>query len=132
MQKNKFMKNQDNCPCGSNQQYDDCCGLFHLGEIAETAEQLMRSRYSAYTLNNESYLLQTWFHETRPSHLNLSNQPPIKWIDLTVLNHTDENDKASVEFIARYKLNGKAEKIHELSEFVKLAGRWFYVSGVQK
>ena len=123
------MKNPNVCPCGSNQSYTDCCGRYHAGLLPQTAEQLMRSRYSAFALNNETYLLASWHSDTRPISLGLSDQEPVKWVELKVLSHTEEGNKATVEFIARYKINGKAQKIHELSRFIKEQGRWFYLDG---
>jgi SEC-C motif-containing protein len=122
----------DPCPCGSGLEYNPCCGQFLQGKRANTAEQLMRSRYTAYVVNDETYLLKTWHKNTRPQTLNLSQQPPLKWMGLKVLNHivdVEYPDQARVEFVARYKVNGKAEKIHELSRFKKQHGRWFYVDG---
>ena len=122
----------DLCPCDSGQKYISCCGEFLLGKPADTAEQLMRSRYTAYVLNDESYLLETWHKKTRPQTLNLSQQEPLKWIGLKVLSHTVDIDNphaASVEFVARYRVNGKAEKIRELSRFLKEDGHWFYIDG---
>ena len=92
----------------------------------------MRSRYSAYVLNDESYLLETWHKKTRPQTLDLSKQEPLKWIGLKVLSHTIDIDSphaANVEFVARYRVNGKAEKIRELSRFLKEDGHWFYIDG---
>ena len=89
----------------------------------------MRSRYTAFTQNNEAYLLQSWHRDTRPQNLTLDDQKNIKWVSLKILAHETAGINASVEFIARYKVNGKAEKIHELSRFVKEVGRWFYIDG---
>ncbi len=89
----------------------------------------MRSRYSAFCLLDENYLIASWHHSTRPSSLGLSQKEGIKWVDLQVLNWKSEGDQAQVEFIARYKVNGKAHKIHENSRFIKEQGRWFYVDG---
>jgi len=92
----------------------------------------MRSRYTAYTLNDENYLLKTWHQSTRPQTLNLAQQNAIKWVGLKIINHSvDTNNPAlaSVEFVARYKENGKAHKMHELSDFVYENDRWFYVDG---
>ena len=124
----------DSCPCSSGQRYDACCGPYHQGKRAYTAEQLMRSRYSAYAINNETYLLETWHPSTRPQALNLAQQKSIKWIGLKILKHLVDADiptRASVEFIARFKENGKAQKMHELSEFVYEIERWFYLDGKQ-
>lgn len=100
-----------------------------MGEAAPTAEALMRSRYTAYVLKLEDYLLQTWHADTRPAALNLSADSNIKWIGLQV-NHTETQvSTATVDFTARYKISGKAERLHELSQFVRLESRWFYLTG---
>ena len=90
----------------------------------------MRSRYTAFVLGLEVYLLQTWHTETRPTKLNLNEEPPTKWLGLQVkrAENTSETN-ATVAFVARYKVAGKAERLHELSQFVRIAGCWYYVSG---
>ena len=93
----------------------------------------MRSRYSAYVLQLADYLLVTWAPETRPSSLDFDDeaQHPIKWLGLNVLSSKEEGSHGEVRFIARYKLNGRAERLQEHSRFVKLEdGRWYYVNGV--
>lgn len=122
----------ETCPCGSGQVLASCCGQFFGEKLADTAEQLMRSRYTAYVFGDKKYLLKTWHKNTRPGALNLSQQEPLKWIGLKVLNHNvDSGDpnQASVEFVARYRVNGRAQKIHELSRFCKEDGHWFYIDG---
>lgn len=92
----------------------------------------MRSRYTAYTRKNNSYLLDTWHSSTRPDSLKPEKERPVKWVELKVLNATlpaDTDTTATVEFVARFKLGGKAEKIHEISEFIKEGGHWFYLKG---
>lgn len=116
------------CPCGSGELYQDCCEPYHLSLGAPNAEKLMRSRYSAYVLGLEEYLLNTWHPNTRPQHLNLANDRT-KWLGLEVKRFEPDDDKAIVEFIASYKDNGKAEKLHETSQFRRIAGRWYYVDG---
>lgn len=121
-------KNPAACYCGSNKAYDNCCQPYHRGLTAPTAEALMRSRYSAYALRLEEYLLRTWHPDTRPDHLGLENDTQTKWLDLSVKRHEAEGpDFAIVEFIARYKLGGKAGKLHETSRFLKICHEWFYV-----
>lgn len=93
------------------------------------AESLMRSRYAAYTLGRESYLLETWHHSTRPSSLELGSGPQHKWLGLEVKRHEPGPDHAFVEFVARYKIDGRAHRLHEISRFVFEAGQWFYVDG---
>ena len=90
----------------------------------------MRSRYTAYVLGLEGYLLKTWATETRPSTLNLSDDTATKWLGLQVkrVENTSETT-AIVEFIARYKIGGKAERLHEISQFVHVDGCWYYLVG---
>jgi len=119
------------CPCGSNKTFADCCGRYLEGSApAPTAEVLMRSRYTAYTLLREDYLLATWHSSTRPAALGLAQEAHSKWLGLEVKRHElHDTDRASVEFVARYKINGRAHRLHETSRFVRESGRWFYVDG---
>lgn len=90
----------------------------------------MRSRYAAYVLGLEPYLLATWHPSTRPAELKLDEDPPQRWLGLSIKRHEvqDENN-AIVEFVARYKVGGRAYRLHENSRFVREDGRWFYVDG---
>lgn len=117
------------CPCGGND-YASCCGRFHDGAaVAADAESLMRSRYSAYVLKLEAYLLSTWHPGTRPATLDLANDQS-KWLGLQIKRHHEESaDGATVEFVARYKIGGRAHRLHEISHFVREQGCWFYVDG---
>ncbi|MCB5189544.1 SEC-C domain-containing protein [Methylobacillus arboreus] len=118
------------CPCHSGLAYRQCCARWHEGEAAPSAEALMRSRYAAYVLGLEDYLLKTWHPSTRPSVLRLADEQPAKWLGLDILRHENTGeDLAEVEFVARYKVNGKAEKLHEASRFVCQAGQWLYLDG---
>lgn len=116
------------CPCGGGS-YVTCCGHFHAGEIAATAEQLMRSRYSAYVLHDTAYLLQSWHASTRPTAAELEEGRGSKWLGLEVEKHASAGDEATVEFVARYKIGGRAHRLHEVSRFVCENGRWYYVDG---
>jgi len=118
------------CPCGSGRALSACCGRYHAGEPAPDAVSLMRSRYSAYVLGLEDYLLATWHPATRPAVLELDATPRPHWLGLAVKAHTPQDEThATVEFVARYKLNGRAFKLHETSRFEKVDGRWLYVDG---
>lgn len=89
----------------------------------------MRSRYSAYVLHLEDYLLATWHPDTRPAALELASDQR-KWIGLEVKRHVPEAaDRATVEFVARYRIDGRAHRLHEISRFVRKDGRWLYVEG---
>ena len=94
--------------------------------MAPTAEALIRSRYTAYALQNAQYLLDSWHASARPA--SIDRDPSVQWIRLSILNsHLDQ-----VEFVATYRLNGRAHKLHENSRFVFEDGKWFYVDGVTR
>jgi SEC-C motif-containing protein len=91
----------------------------------------MRSRYTAYVLQLEDYLLATWHPRTRPASLDMHESPGPKWLGLKVIRHESSGeDTATVEFVARYKVGGKAYRLHENSRFERLADRWFYLDGL--
>lgn len=116
------------CPCGSPD-YAACCGRYHGGIPAPDAEALMRSRYSAYVLKLEPYLLATWHRGTRPESLDLAADNA-KWLGLEVKKHSPQDpNHTTVEFVARYKTGGRAHRLHEISRFVREDGRWYYVDG---
>lgn len=123
------------CPCGNPAGYIQCCAPLHEGAAAGTPEQLMRSRYSAYVLKREDFLLASWHATTRPASLRLAaQQPPPTWLGLEIRRQQAiDEDHASVEFVARYRLGGgRAQRQHETSRFVREAGRWYYVDGELK
>lgn len=120
------------CPCGSALPYARCCGRWHHGPEAlqaPDAEALMRSRYSAFVLDLVDYLLATWHPDTRPAGL-APNETGLRWLGLEVRRHAAQDaDHATVEFVARSKLGGRAQRLHETSRFVREDGRWFYLDG---
>jgi SEC-C motif-containing protein len=116
------------CPCGGGA-YTQCCGRFISGEkVPQTALELMRSRYTAYTMQDDAYLQSTWHCSTRPVEEKIT-EAGLKWLGLEVRKHVPAGDEATVEFIARYKVGGRAHRLHEISRFVREDGRWFYVDG---
>lgn len=120
------------CPCGSGAVYNACCGPLHHGErLAETAEELMRSRYAAYARGDSEYLLRTWHPRTRPAVATI--HPEVVWKGLTVID-TDaggsDDDAGEVEFTAVFDQGGRPGSMHERSRFERRARRWFYVDGV--
>ena len=125
------MTDQAHCPCGSGRPYTDCCGPFIAGAaVPATAEQLMRSRYTAYAQGNANWLRETWHPATRPVSLDLDE--PVRWIGLKIVSAESggpQDDRGTVEFVARYKRGGRAHRIHELSRFQRCDGRWCYVDG---
>jgi SEC-C motif-containing protein len=135
------------CPCGGGQ-YASCCGPFHAGAaIPASAELLMRSRYSAYTLRDEAYLRATWHASTLPVGPIVDPDEKLQWLGLEVksalrlrqrkANLPDKQHESghdTVEFVARYKVGGRAHRLHEVSRFLREpdslgASRWFYVDG---
>jgi len=121
------------CPCGSGQPYVDCCSRWHAGNAqttpAPTPEALMRSRYSAYALGLIDYLLATWHPSTSPGELEL---PPVKWLGLEVRHAQATGDAGVVEFVARFRDNGRGVRLHEISRFVREEERWLYIDGEQQ
>ncbi len=128
------------CPCGRTDakqravSYADCCGRFieHFNDVAAPdAEHLMRSRYSAFVLERADYLLATWHSSTRPGSLEFD--AGAKWLGLDVRAHNVTGaDTQEVAFVARYRVDGRAVRMHERSRFVREDGRWFYVDGDQR
>lgn len=89
----------------------------------------MRSRYSAFVLDNLDYLLATWHASTRPATLE-ANPPNIKWLGLEIRKHQVLDPQTQrVEFVVRHRLDGRATRLHEISRFVLENGQWFYVDG---
>lgn len=120
------------CPCGGGL-YAQCCGRF-IGQtrLPDSAEELMRSRYSAFVMRDETYLRATWHAGTRPVEPIVAQgaeTAATKWLGLEVRRHETSGDTATVEFVARYKIDGRAHRLHEVSRFVREAGMWFYVNG---
>ncbi|MBB5509476.1 YchJ family protein [Paraburkholderia atlantica] len=134
------------CPCGGAAlaarggsttkapRFAQCCGRYiDGGEAAPRALELMRSRYSAYVLGATAYLRATWDPRTCPADLDVdpaaSDAP--RWLGLQIKAFAESDaDHATVEFIARYKVGGRAHRLHELSRFLRGGdGRWRYVDG---
>jgi len=129
---------QNQCSCGWGLSYPDCCEPIISGKKdAETAEQLMRSRYTAFTQANADYLMRSRSVKTRPIKERKSIEKWAKsvcWMGLTILQ-TQEGEATDetglVEFKAIYLENSKLEQIHEKSHFEREDGKWVYVSGEQ-
>ena len=118
------------CPCGTGKKFEQCCGVYLSGqELASNALALMRSRYTAYVMEDQAYLQKTWHASTRPS-VQLDQQELCKWLGLTIVAQQQDAQHATVEFIAKYKVNGRAQRLHEKSNFVLEDGAWLYVDGV--
>ncbi|MEI5099681.1 YchJ family metal-binding protein [Streptomyces sp. PmtG] len=119
------------CPCGHPSPYEKCCGALHRGEAAAaTPEELMRSRYSAFVVRDEAYLLRTWHPRTRPP--GIAFDEALRWTGLDVEETTDGtafHSTGTVTFRARYRDDGRADSLHERSRFERVDGAWVYVDG---
>ncbi|HCY39080.1 MAG TPA: hypothetical protein DHV02_04385 [Neisseriales bacterium] len=121
-----------NCNCGSKQNYQNCCGRFiEADELPATAEELMRSRYVAYSQARIEYIQATMrerallgFDAKEAEEWALS----VKWLKLNVLQHYKLSElHAVVEFCAEYRVQNKKQRLHEISEFRHENGRWYYI-----
>lgn len=115
------------CPCGLGDPYAACCGRFHAGAQAPTAERLMRSRYSAFAVGDDAYLRRTWHPSTRPRRIALD--PEQRWTRLVILAVGAGglfDSEGTVEFRAR----SSAGELHERSRFVREKGAWLYIDGL--
>ncbi len=125
------MRSDEACPCGGGDHYGACCLPLHVSERqAETAEQLMRSRYSAYVVGNGDYLWRTWHPRTRPDSVEID--PDLVWTGLEVVrcvNGREGDADGEVEFRASHRKGQRTGTLHELSRFAVRARRWFYVDG---
>ncbi|WP_104107919.1 YchJ family metal-binding protein [Nocardioides sp. 616] len=115
------------CPCGAARGYDACCGRLHRGAArAETAEELMRARYSAFALGQENFLFASWHPATRPE--DVSVDPTTRWTGLEVVECLDggpDDAVGVVEFVAHFT----GGSLRERSRFERRAGRWVYLDG---
>ncbi|RWR03759.1 hypothetical protein ED28_01870 [[Pantoea] beijingensis] len=125
----------EKCPCCSGLEYNACCKSFLNGAIApSTAEQLMRSRYTAYAKQNIEWLISTWHRSTRAPQLQADIEASFdhtKWLNLNVVSTEagSHDNEAFVTFFARFLENHKNGAIHERSRFVREDQRWYYIDG---
>ena len=119
------------CPCGSGASFGDCCEpIHHDHRRADTAEALMRSRYTAYVTGAVDHLARSWHPGTRPS--TIATDPQRAWQSLEVI--ATERGRALdaggvVEFVATSTIDGQEHRLHERSRFERVAGAWVYVDG---
>ncbi|MGS2723313.1 YchJ family protein [Porticoccus sp. GXU_MW_L64] len=119
------------CPCGSDQNYSHCCQPLHRGAAASSAEALMRSRYSAFSMGLIDYLISSHHPGKRTPNDRHNLQQTMentRWLNLQIIDSTSEN---SVEFIATYEEKGGLGQLHERSSFVHENGHWYYLDGDQ-
>tara|TARA_R110000868_G_scaffold8205_7_gene42746 strand:- start:60376 stop:60816 length:441 start_codon:yes stop_codon:yes gene_type:complete len=121
------------CICGLSQNYADCCGRFIEGACTvETPEQLMRTRYVAFTQANADYVKATMAGKAA-ENFDLSNftnwSKNCTWLPLMVLSSKQQGNKGTVEFETGYKDDSGSHFIHEISQFERIDGRWYYTDG---
>jgi SEC-C motif domain protein len=120
------------CPCGLDRSYRDCCGVFHAATAtAPTAAALMRSRFSAFAVHDDAYLLRTWHPTTRPPRVEF--EPGLLWTRLHILGTTGGSllhTEGTVDFRADYSVRGRPDSMHEHSRFVRDDGVWLYVGPI--
>jgi len=121
------------CPCNSGRSYSACCQPLHLGKLlAASAEQLMRSRYSAFCFKNADYLNATLHPDFRqPDDTENLKQlfEQTQWLGLKIISAQSKHDSATVEFSAFYQEEHHIAQLHERSRFIKIEGQWFYQNG---
>jgi len=114
------------CPCGTDRPLSECCGpLLTTERLAETAEELMRSRYTAHVFGNVEHLWRTWDGRTRPVDVTPGDT---RWTGLTIREVVDggpEDATGVVRFVARHE----GGELVERAEFTRRGGRWFYTRG---
>ncbi|MDO7172218.1 YchJ family protein [Mariniflexile sp. AS56] len=122
------------CYCGNTATYQNCCEVYHKnGGKTETAQQLMRSRYSAFVLANGDYLMNTHHPKTRPikeKKAIVAWAKSVEWIKLEVIETTKgliNDTEGTVTFNAFFYDNGKIDVIHEKSAFIKENNNWKYL-----
>lgn len=124
----------EECLCGSGMNYSDCCGVFH-NDITKvkTAEQLMRSRYTAFAKANGDYLMLSHHSSTRPIHQKYDIvrwAMSVKWLRLEiekVIDGKPDDESGEVIFNAYYMERFQNRRLHEHSKFVKENGYWVYL-----
>ena len=131
------IKITDPCPCCSENSFANCCHpILLLNTPATTPLALMRSRYTAYVLGHNDYIVKTMKLKALKAHNSTyTTNHAIIWQSLTILDYTTIKPKDKngiVEFKASYVLDNKPHTLHERSQFNKINGHWFYVSGKQK
>ncbi|MEU7904430.1 YchJ family metal-binding protein [Actinoplanes sp. NPDC049118] len=115
------------CPCGLGQPYGECCGPAHRGHPPAAAEALMRSRYTAFALDDAAYVFASWHYSTRPAEV--WPDPNLRWTGLEVLESVDGglfDTEGVVEFRAHYSEGGRPGEMRERSRFVRQDGQWVY------
>lgn len=124
------MTSAERCPCGSGAAYAGCCEPLLQGvRQADTAVELMRSRYAAFAIGDGNYLFRTWHPRTRPADVD-PDEVYFERLDiLDAVGGAESDREGEVEFVAHYRAGTQRGRLHERSRFERRAGRWFYLDG---
>lgn len=125
-----LMNDAVRCPCLSGDVFDSCCGPLLEGAPAPTAERLMRSRYTAFTLEDAEHLRRTWHPTTRPASIEFD--PGLSWRRLVIVDRVAGgpfDDEGIVEFEAFWRQGAERGSLRERSRFVREDRHWYYVDG---
>ncbi len=121
------------CPCGSGRSYAECCEGLHSGtRQAETPLDLLRGRYTAYALLNGDYIKASWHPDycpNMPARLMVADYKKIKLTGLIVIREEITGDRGVVEYQARLRIGARFDCIHEIANYVKTEGKWYYTDG---
>jgi SEC-C motif-containing protein len=126
----------ESCPCGSGGSYPDCCEPLISGkQLAETAEALMRARYTAFVRHEVGFLGESLHPDAREGYNEAETKAWAEqsdWLELSILDTTDggaDDDTGEVEFMAKYRIQEKVVEHHERAEFEKADGEWKFRDG---
>lgn len=122
--------NAARCPCGSGDLFGGCCGPLLGGIPAPTAERLMRSRFTAFSIKEAAYLSATWHPSTRPGEIDLDDD--VVWRRLVIVDRTAGGPfdrDGEVEFEAFWQQRAERGSLRERSRFVREDRRWLYLDG---
>lgn len=126
-----MMLKEIDCPCTQGRLYRNCCQPYHnYTKYPNNAEQLMRSRYSAYALNLTGYIIKTWDPTTCP-HFSSNDTHNTRWLKLIINRSWEDKSthEAYVDFDAFYEQDGQMHRMHEVSRFIKTNESWLYIDG---
>ncbi|PRA79263.1 YchJ family protein [Microbacterium sp. MYb66] len=124
------IEDEARCPCSSGDVFGACCQPLLEGVSAPTAERLMRSRYTAFVLEDAAHLLRTWHPTTRPRTIDF--EPELEWRRLLILDRAAGGPfdrEGIVEFEAFWRQGAERGSLHERSRFVREDRTWYYVDG---
>jgi SEC-C motif-containing protein len=123
------------CPCGSGRLFDACCAPLLAGQrVAATAEELMRSRFTAHVAKDYRYLHFTYEPTAKTPYVEETDESPVSWTKLVVHSHElgKQPDLAYVDFSAYFTEQGQEGAMHEKSEFRRIDGKWLFMRPVRQ